>query len=74
VPTHSPNELALSYPLQALQAKHKQPKSHKQQRRTHSLNISTKVTNNQNKPHKQENKANTPKSQHTFIEANSVAA
>jgi hypothetical protein len=35
----------------------------------HNHNISTKATNNQNKLHKQENKANTPKSQYTFVEA-----
>jgi hypothetical protein len=69
MPTHAPSGPALSYPLQVLQAKHKQPKLHKQQRSIHIPNISTKATNNQNNLHKPENKANTPKSQHTFIEA-----
>jgi hypothetical protein len=62
MPTHSPSGPALSCPLRALQAKNKQPKSHKQQRSIHSPNISTKATNNENIVHKQENKANTLKS------------
>jgi hypothetical protein len=66
---HAPSEPALSYPLQALKAKHKQPKLHKQQRNKHNPNISTKAINNQNNLHKQEKKANTPKSQCTFNEA-----
>jgi hypothetical protein len=47
VPTDASSELAHSYPLHALQAKHKQPKLHKQQRSIHSSNSSTKATNNQ---------------------------
>jgi hypothetical protein len=62
MPTHAPSELALSYSLQAIQAKHEQPKLHKQQKSIHHPNISTKDINNQNKLHKQEKKANTPKS------------
>jgi iron only hydrogenase large subunit-like protein len=34
----------------------------------HNANISIKATNNQNNLHKQENKPNTPKSQHIFVE------
>jgi hypothetical protein len=68
ISTHAPSRPALSYPLQALEAKHKQPNL-KQQRSIHNPNISTKATYNQNNLHKQEKKANTPKSQHTFVEA-----
>jgi hypothetical protein len=69
VPTHAPSTPSHSYPLQVLQAKHKQPNFIKNKESICSPNISTKATNNQNNPHKQENKANTPKSQHTFVEA-----
>jgi hypothetical protein len=45
-------------------------KPHKQQKKVStSLNSSTKATNNQNKLHKMEKKANTLKLHHTFIEA-----
>jgi hypothetical protein len=64
VPTHAPSGPEISYLIQVLQAKHKQ-----QKKASTSPNSSTKATNNQNKLYNQEKKANTPKSQYTFVKA-----
>jgi hypothetical protein len=57
-------------PTQALQATHKQPKFHKQERSIHSPNSNIKATNNQNKIINNKGRLTLQKSQHTFANTN----
>jgi hypothetical protein len=67
--THAPSRPILSYPLQVVQATHKQPKSHKQESSIHNPNSSTKATNNQNKAITKKIRQTLQKPQHTFVDA-----
>jgi hypothetical protein len=68
VPTYAPSGPALSYPLQPLQAKHKQSNLINNNEAYTALMSLLKQQTTKISLIKQEKKAITPKSQHTFIE------